>query len=69
MGDTHGTSFYIKNNADLSSQASSTKTSFYFDSFGMSADNFLLQQLSKPITFQTYKLQDTKSILCGAYSL
>ena len=48
QGVTHRTCFYIKDNADSTSHASSTQKSIYFDSFGGALDKFLLNQLPKP---------------------
>ena len=58
MGGTHWVCFYIKDN-----------TSFYFDSFGGHLDKFLLKQLSKPIIYHNYKMQDLNSKLCGSFCL
>ena len=58
IGGTHWTVFYVKNNK-----------SYYFDSFGGSPDKFLLNQLSKPIIYHNYKIQDINSQLCGSYCL
>ena len=58
MGGTHWTCFYIKDNK-----------SFYFDSFGVQPDRFLLKQLKKPIIYHNYKIQDINSKLCGCYCL
>ena len=55
---THWTFFYIKDNK-----------SFYFDSFGVQPDKFLLNQLPKPIIYHNYKIQDINSKLCGSYCL
>ena len=57
-GGTHWTCFYIKDNK-----------SFYFDSFGVQPDKFLLKQLPKPIIYHNYKIQDINSQLCGSYCL
>ena len=43
--------------------------SYYFDSFGGQPDKFLLNQLSKPIIYHIYKIQDIHSQLCGPYCL
>ena len=40
---THCTVFYVKNNK-----------SYYFDSFGGQPDKYLLDQLTKPITYHNY---------------
>ena len=57
-GETHWTCFYIKDNK-----------SFYFDSFGVQPDKFLLNQLPKPLIYHNYKIQDINSKLCGSYCL
>ena len=57
-GGSHWTCFYIKDNK-----------SFYFDSFGGQPDKFLPKQLSKPILYHNYKIQDINSKLCGSYCL
>ena len=56
MGKSHWTSFIVKGNE-----------SFYFDSFGGQPDNFLLNQLPKPIIYHNYKKEDIKSKLSGSY--
>ena len=43
--------------------------SFYFDSFGVQPDKFLLDQLPKPIIYHNYKIQDIDSQLCGSHCL
>ena len=43
--------------------------SYYFDSFGVNLDNFLLKQLPKPTMYHNYKIQDINSRLCGSYCL
>ena len=43
--------------------------SFYFDSFGDQPDNFLLNQLPKPIIYHNYKIQDICSKLCRSQCL
>ena len=58
MGGTHWRCFIVKDNK-----------SFYFDSFGGTADNFLPKQLPKPVTYHNYKIQDINSKLCGSYCL
>ena len=58
QGGTHWTCFIVKDNK-----------SFYFDSFGVQADKFLLKQLPKPIIYHNYKIQDINSQLCGSYCL
>ena len=45
------------------------KESYYFDSFGGPLDKFLLENLSKLITFHHFKFQDLKSNLCRSYPL
>ena len=55
---THWTCFYIKDNK-----------SFYFDSFGVQPDKFLLNQLPKPIIYHKYKIQDINSKLCDSFCL
>ena len=56
LGGTHWTCFIIKENK-----------SYYFDSFGGQPDNFLLNQLPKPIKYHNYKIQDINSNLCGSH--
>ena len=58
QGGTHWTCFLVKNNI-----------SFYFDSFGVQPDRFLLNQLSKPLINHNYKIQDINSKLYGSYCL
>ena len=58
QGGTHWTCFIVKDNK-----------SFYFDSFGVQPDKFLLDQLPKPIIYHNYKKQDIISNLCGSYVL
>ena len=58
MGGTHWTCFIVKDNK-----------SYYFDSFGVQPDKFLLNQLPKPIIYHNYKIQDINSFLCGSYCL
>ena len=58
MGGGHWVAFIVKGNK-----------SFYFDSFGGQPDKFLLKQLSKPIIYHNYKIQDINSKLCGSYCL
>ena len=58
MGGTHWTCFIIKDHK-----------SYYFDSFGVQPDKFLLNQLPKPIIYHNYKIQDLNSKLCGSYCL
>ena len=57
-GGTHWTCFYNKDNK-----------SFYYDSFGVQPDKFLLKQSQKPIIYHRYKMQDINSKLCGSYCL
>ena len=57
-GGSHWTCFIVKDNK-----------SYYFDSFGVQPDKFLLNQLPKPIIYHNYKIQDTNSFLCGSYCL
>ena len=56
-GGSHRCAFHVKNNE-----------SFYFDLFGGQPVVFL-NQLSKPITYHNYKIQDIKSKLCGPHCL
>ena len=58
QGGTHWTYFIVKDNK-----------SYYFDSFGGQHDKFLLSQLSKPIIYHNYKIQDMNYQLCGSYCL
>ena len=58
QGGTHWTSFHIKDNK-----------SFFIDSFGDQSDKLLLNELPKPITFDTYKIQDINSSIWGTYCL
>ena len=58
QGGTHWTCFIVKDNK-----------SYYFDSFGGQPDKFSLNQLSKPIIYHNYKIQDRNSQLCGSYCL
>ena len=57
-GGSHWTCFIVKDNK-----------SYYFDSFGGAPDKFLLIQLSKPIIYHNYKIQEIDSQLCGSYCL
>ena len=57
QGGTHWTCFYIKDHKP-----------FCFDSFGGQPDKFLLNQLTKPIFYLNYKIQDINSKLCGSYT-
>ena len=58
MGGTHWVAFIVKDNK-----------SHYFDSFGVQPDKFLLNQLSKPIIYHVYEIQDIDSKLCRSYCL
>ena len=58
MGGTHWTCFIVKD-----------KKSFYFDSSGGTPDKFLINQLSKPIIYHNYKIQDINSKLCVSFCL
>ena len=58
QGGSHWTCFIVKDNK-----------SYYFDSFGGQPDKFLVKQLSKPIIYHTYRVQDINSKLCGSFSL
>ena len=58
MGGSHWTCFYITYNK-----------SFCFDSFGGQPDEFLSNQLPKPMTYHKYKKQDTTFKLCGSSCL
>ena len=58
MGGSHWTCFIVKGNK-----------SYYFDSFGGQPDKFLLNQLTKPILYHNYKIQDLNSNLCRSYCL
>ena len=58
QGGTHWTCFIVEDNK-----------SYYFDSFGVAPDNFLLNQLPKPLPYHNYKIQDINSKLCGSYCL
>ena len=58
LGGTHWTCFIVKDNK-----------SYYFDSFGMSPDKFLLNELPKPLIYHNYKIQGINSMLCGSYCL
>ena len=58
MGGSHWTCFVVKDNK-----------SYYFDSFGVHPDKFLLNQLPEPVTYHIYKIQDIISKLCGSFSL
>ena len=43
--------------------------SFYFANFGGTPDEFLLNQLPKPILYKNYKKQNTNSKFCGIFCL
>ena len=58
QGGSHWNCFIVKDNK-----------SFFFDSFGFQPDEFILNQLLKPIIYNNYKIQDINSRLCGTYSL
>ena len=58
MGGSHWTCFIVKDDK-----------SYYFDSFSVHPDKFLLNQLPKPIIYHNYKIQDINSKLCGRFSL
>ena len=58
MGGSHRTCVIVKDNK-----------SYYFDSFGVQPDKFLLNQLPKPIIYHNYKIQKIYSFLCGSYCL
>ena len=58
MGGSHWTCFIAKDNK-----------SYYFDSFGGTADKFLLRQLPKPIINHIFEIKDIYSKLCGSYCL
>ena len=58
MGGTPWTFLKLKDNE-----------SFYVASFGGSPDKLLLEQLTKPLNFHKYKIQDMNSRLCGTYHL
>ena len=46
-----------------------SKKSFSFDWFGGCPDKTLLDQLTKPISYYNYIIQDINSKLCGSYCL
>ena len=58
QGGSHWTCFIVKDNK-----------SYYLDSFGVQEDNFLPEQLPKPIIYHNYKIQDINSKLCGSHCL
>ena len=58
QGHTHWNCFIVKDNQ-----------SYYFDSFGVQPDNFLINQLPKPIINHKYKIQDVYSEFCGSFCL
>ena len=53
QGESHWTCLIVKDNK-----------SYYFDRFGGQPDKFLLNQLTKPIIYHNYKIQDINSRLC-----
>ena len=58
QGGTHWCCFIVRDNK-----------SYYFDSFGVQPDKFLLNQLPKPIIYHIYKIQDINSKIRGSYCL
>ena len=58
QGGTHWTCFIVKD-----------KKSFYFDSFWVQPDKFLIDQLLRPIIYHNHKIQDINSKICGSYCL
>ena len=58
MGGSHWTCFIVKNNK-----------SFHLHSFGGQLDEFLPNQLPKPILYHKYEIQDKNSHLGGSYCL
>ena len=58
MGGSHWTCLYV--NVD---------EPFRFDSFGGASAKILLDQLPKPVTFHTYKIQKIRRKSCGIYRL
>ena len=58
MGGTHWICFIVRD-----------KKSYYFSSFGIQPDKFLIGQLTKPIIYHNYKIQGIKSRICGSYFL
>ena len=58
MGGSRWTCFVNKDNI-----------SYYFDSVGGTPDIFLMNQLTKPLVYHNYKIQDIKSNLCCSYCL
>ena len=58
MGGTDWTCFITKDNK-----------SYYFDSFGVHPDEFVLKHLPKPIMYHFYKIQVIYSNLCGSYGV
>ena len=54
-GGTRWTCFLVKDNK-----------SYYFESFGVASDKFLLNHLSKPVIYHNYKIQDINSKFCGS---
>ena len=58
MGGSHWVCFMVKDS-----------TSYYFESFGVHPDKFVLNQLPKPIIYHNYKIQDINSKIGGSFSL
>ena len=58
IGGSHCICFIIKDNKF-----------YYFVSFGGQPHTYLLNQLTKPILYHNYKVQDIKYKLCGSYCL
>ena len=58
QGGSHWTCFIVQDNK-----------SYFFDSFGVQPEKFVLIHLPKPITYHDYQNQDINSKLCGSYSL
>ena len=58
QGGSHWCCFIVKDNK-----------SYYFDSCGGAPDEFLLNQLPKPILYHKYRIQDIYSQLCDSYCL
>ena len=58
LGGIHWVCFIVKNNK-----------AYYFDCFGGAPNKFLLNQLSKPIKYHNYRIQDINSRLCGSFCL
>ena len=57
-GGSYWTCFIIKD-----------EKSFYYDSFGGQPDEFLLNELPKPLIYHNYKMQDIISKLCDSCCL